>query len=202
MYGLFMDKNKIKEVGIEKKSGLMFLIGFICLMWVLEILDVIAGGRLDAYGIVSRQTDSFSGIVMAPLLHADFNHLLANTIPLLILGVFIALISLKRIILVTAFITIVGGFAVWLFGPANTVTIGASGVVFGYAAYLITRGIFTRNLVHIIIGCGVVAVFGASLAASLLPQTGVSWQGHLFGAIAGILAASIFDKRKAPADTV
>jgi membrane associated rhomboid family serine protease len=87
--------------------------------------------------------------------------------------------------------------------PPNTVTIGASGLVFGYAAYLVARGLFNARIGQVLIGVVVVLVWGGALLSGLLPQAGISWQGHLFGAIAGVLAAWFLsdDRRRAPTPT-
>jgi len=85
----------------------------------------------------------------------------------------------------------VSGVGTWLTAPANSVTIGASGVVFGYATYLVSRGAFTRRLVDLGVGLVVIVLWGGALLGGLLPQEGISWQGHLFGAIGGVLAARL-----------
>ena len=105
---------------------------------------------------------------------------------------------------VTAIVVVIGGFGTWLISPPNTITIGASGLVFGYAAYLITRGLFNRRLGQVLVGIVVVVVWGSALLGGLLPQDGISWQGHLFGGIAGILAAWVLadDKPKRSAGQV
>jgi membrane associated rhomboid family serine protease len=97
---------------------------------------------------------------------------------------------------VTAIVVVIGGFGTWLISPANTITIGASGLVFGYAAYLIARGLFNRRLGQVLVGIVVVVVWGSALLGGLLPQDGISWQGHLFGGIAGILAAWVLTDDK------
>jgi membrane associated rhomboid family serine protease len=90
---------------------------------------------------------------------------------------------------VTAIVIIVGGLGTWLTAPANTVHIGASGVVFGFAAYLVARGVFTRRMLHIAMGVAVILVYGGTLMFGLVPTPGISWQGHFFGAVGGVVAA-------------
>jgi membrane associated rhomboid family serine protease len=165
------------------------------LMWVVEVVDQVAGGRLDSGGIEPRELDGLDGIVWAPFLHGGFDHLIGNTIPFLLLGFAIALSGVARVILVTVIVAVVGGFGTWLVAPANTVHIGASGIVFGYAGYLIARGAFTRSARQILLGLVVLAVWGATLLQGLAPEDGISWQGHLFGAIGGILAAWLLERR-------
>jgi membrane associated rhomboid family serine protease len=167
------------------------LLGLVAIMWIAEVVDVVLGGRLDGLGIEPRDADGLIGIGLAPFLHAGFGHLIANTIPLLLMGFAIALSGLARVVGVTVIVGLVSGLGTWLIAPAGTVHIGASGLVFGYATYLIARGIFSRNLVHLALGGIIVLVFGTVLLGGLIPEDGVSWQAHLFGALGGILAARL-----------
>jgi membrane associated rhomboid family serine protease len=164
------------------------------LMWVVEAIDQVAAGRLDANGIEPRELDGLDGIVWAPFLHAGFDHLIGNTIPFLLLGFAIAFSGVARVILVTVVVALVGGLGTWLIAPDNTVHIGASGIVFGYAAYLVARGVFSRSARQIALGLVVVVVWGATLLQGLVPETGISWQGHLFGAIGGVVAARVLSR--------
>lgn len=170
-------------------GGLQLLAALVGLMWLSEAVDTLLGNQLDQYGIVARTTDGLVGIVTAPFLHLGFEHLVSNTLPLVTLGALIAVGGAIRLFSVTAVVTVLGGFATWLVSPPNTVTIGASGLVFGYAAYLIARGVFNRRIGQVLVGVVVVLVWGGALLGGLLPQEGISWQGHLFGAVAGVLAA-------------
>ena len=145
------------------------------------------------------EPDGLIGIVTAPFLHLGFGHLISNTLPLVTLGALIAVSGAKRLFSVTALVTVLGGFGTWLVSPPNTITIGASGLVFGYAAYLIARGIFNRRLSQVLVGVVVVLVWGSALLGGLLPQDGISWQGHLFGAIAGVIAAWVLADDRKPA---
>jgi membrane associated rhomboid family serine protease len=172
-------------------GGLQVLGLLVGLMWISEVIDTALGHRLDAFGIYARDPDGLFGIVTAPFLHLGFGHLISNTLPLVTLGALIAFSGATRLFAVTAIVTVIGGFGTWLVSPPNTITIGASGLVFGFAAYLIARGIFNRRLSQVLVGVLVVLVWGSALLGGLLPQDGISWQGHLFGAIAGVLAAWI-----------
>jgi membrane associated rhomboid family serine protease len=177
-------------------GGLKLLVGLVGLMWLSEIIDTALHGGLDQYGIIARNPQGLVGIITAPFLHMGFGHLISNTLPLVTLGALIAVSGAKRLFAVTAIITVIGGFGTWLISPPNTITIGASGLVFGYAAYLITRGLFNRRLGQVLIGVVVVLVWGSALLGGLLPQDGISWQGHLFGGIAGVLAAWVLSDDK------
>ncbi|MEJ7584712.1 MAG: rhomboid family intramembrane serine protease [Acidimicrobiales bacterium] len=145
-------------------------------------------GRLDRFGIRPRRFDGLDGIVFSPFLHDGLGHLIANSVPFLLLGAVIALGSARRFLLVTAIIAVVAGVGTWLTGPDNSVHIGASGLVFGYVTYLVSRGVFARNLAYLAGGVVVLMVYGGVLWG-LLPRPGISWQGHLFGALGGVLAA-------------
>ncbi|HPJ19078.1 MAG TPA: rhomboid family intramembrane serine protease [Actinomycetota bacterium] len=184
----------------ETSRGLRPLIPVVVLlgvMWLLEILDAALPGDLDQFGIESRDVDGLTGVAASPFLHADFAHLMANTVPFLILGSIVALRNPRRFWPIVITITVVGGFAVWLLGPTNTVTIGASGVVFGLLTYLITAGILTRHWLDVVIAVGVLFVYGGILIGALPfgVSSGVSWLAHLTGAAAGVLAAFLFARQ-------
>ena len=182
------DKARIRN---DQRDGLLIVGAMSALMWVSEVIDQVANQRLDQYGIEPRDPDGLIGIVTSPFLHGGFNHLIANTVPFLVMGGVIALNGAARVALVTGIVALIGGLGTWLIAPANTVHIGASGIVFGYATYLIVRGLYSRSLLHLAVGAVVVAIWGTSVLNGLLPEDGISWQGHLFGAIGGIIAARV-----------
>jgi membrane associated rhomboid family serine protease len=188
-------ENAPQRVRSDRERGLLLVGGLAALMWVVEVIDLVAGD-LDANGIQPREGDGLLGIFFAPFLHGDFGHLTGNTLPFLVLGGVIGLSGLVRVAKVTAIVVIGGGLGTWLFGPSDTVHIGASGVVFGYAAYLMTRAWYTRRMLHLLTGLLVLGVFGTTLLFGLVPTPGVSWQGHLFGALSGVLAARLLDGRR------
>lgn len=173
----------------ERRTALQVLAAMVALMWGLEVVDAALGGDLDRYGIQPRDTDSLPEIVAAPFLHVGFAHLIGNTVPFAAMGAAIAWAGLRRLLAVTAVVGLVSGLGVWLLAGSNTIHLGASGLVFGYATYLITRGVFTRRLGELAVGAVVVALWGFTLLGGLLPQDRISWQAHLFGAIGGIVAA-------------
>jgi membrane associated rhomboid family serine protease len=180
-------------------GGLKLLVALVGLMWLSEVIDTALHGSLDQYGIISREPRGLIGILTAPFLHLGFGHLISNTLPLVTLGALIAISGAARLFQVTAIVVVIGGFGTWLVSPPDTITIGASGLVFGYAAYLILRGLFNRRLGQVLVGVVVVLVWGSALLGGLLPQDGISWQGHLFGGIAGILSAWVLaDDKQQP----
>jgi membrane associated rhomboid family serine protease len=175
----------------KRYDGFLLVFAMVAIMWVSEIIDTVDHHRLDSYGIEPRDVDGLTGVVAAPFLHGGFDHLMANTVPFLAMGCAIAIQGGMRVVTVTVIVALVSGIGTWLVGPANTVHIGASGIVFGYATYLLSRGFFDRDLVGLAIGLAVGAIWGTALLGGLLPQEGISWQGHLFGAVGGVLAARL-----------
>jgi len=172
-----------------RRSALLLLLAIVALMWVVEIVDVALDHRLDRYGIEPRDVDGLDGVVAAPFLHVGFGHLLANTVPFVVMGAVIALEGAKRLVLVSVIVALISGVGTWLVAAEGTIHVGASGVVFGYATYLIARGVFNRSGTELAVGALVLLVWGGALLGGLEPQRGISWQGHLFGAIGGVVAA-------------
>lgn len=181
----------------KRYDGFLVVFAIAVVMWLSEIADVLAGHRLDQYGIEPRDADGLAGIVAAPFLHAGFGHLVSNTVPFLILGFVIAFKGAMRVVAVTAVVALVSGLGTWLVAPADTLHLGASGVVFGYATYLLSRGFFDRDVVELAIGLAVGVIWGSVLLGGLLPEEGISWQGHLFGAIGGVAAARLLARTRA-----
>jgi membrane associated rhomboid family serine protease len=179
--------------------GGVTIVSFVVLLYVIELWDSLTGHRLDNNGIRPLETDGLWGIVFAPLLHSNWQHLMANTGPALVLGFLMTLAGLSRFIFATAIVWILGGLGTWLIGNLGSPTvngmhvetnhIGASGLIFGWLAFLIVFGFFTRKAWEIIVGVIVLFVYGSILLGVLPGTLGVSWQGHLCGAIAGVIAA-------------
>jgi membrane associated rhomboid family serine protease len=179
-----------------QRNGIELLVAIVAVMWVVEIVNSIDNNKLDQYGIVARNVSHLYGILTAPFLHASFGHLISNTIPFLFMGLIIALKGAARVLLVTAIVIIVGGLGTWLIAPSHSITVGASGVVFGYAAYLLTRGVFDRSVLELLIGGVVGVVWGGALLTSLVPHYGISWQGHAAGAVGGVVAAWLLARER------
>jgi membrane associated rhomboid family serine protease len=175
---------------------------FVVVLWVIEIVDAAMGNDLDQYGVQPRESDGLFGILFAPLLHGGWDHLSANTIPALVLAFLVLVSGIARGLLVTAIIWLVGGIGVWLVAPSNTVHLGASVLIFGWLVYLMVRGIFTRRAGEIILGMVLFFMYGGLLLGVLPGQPGISWQGHLFGAIGGALAAWLVGERTERASVI
>jgi len=164
--------------------------GFIVLMWVLEIIDqLLLRHRLNRFGIIPRTSIGLRGVLFAPLLHGTWNHLIANTVPLAVLGWLTMLGGSADFAIATAMIWLVSGLGVWLFGAPNSLHIGASGIIFGYFGFLLSRSYFEQDFFSAVIAALVVLLYGPLIWGILPLRRGISWQGHLFGLIGGILTA-------------
>lgn len=170
-------------------------LGFVALLWVVEIVDATSRGSLDRHGIRPRSEDGLWGVLVAPLLHGGWTHLESNSGPLLVLGFLVAVVSTARWLLVMAWSWLVSGVGVWLVAPPHSITFGASGLVFGLLTYLLVAGFLERRPTRILISVAVFVLYGGVLLGVLPGRPGVSWQGHLFGAVGGVLAAYVHADR-------
>jgi membrane associated rhomboid family serine protease len=171
------------------------IVSFVALLYLIEVWDNLSGHSLDENGIRPLETDGLTGIIFSPLLHANWAHLIANTGPALVLGFLVTLAGMSRFIYATAIVWILGGLGTWLIGnigaPPGVETnhIGASGLIFGWLTFLLVFGFFTRKAWQIVVGIIVLFIYGGVLLGALPGTLGVSWQGHLCGGIAGVIAA-------------
>jgi membrane associated rhomboid family serine protease len=184
----------MKEIVSEIKAQVSILVALVAIMWGIEILDAsVFQHGLDTLGILPRQPIGLRGILFAPFLHGSFAHLIANTVPFIVLGWLVMAQSIADFAIVSIICMVGGGLGTWAFG-ANGLHIGASGVIFGYLGFLLARAYFDRRL-----SSGAIALFVGSTYGTVLwgifPSTpGISWEGHLFGFLAGILAAKLVTK--------
>ncbi len=157
-------------------------------MWAIELLDtVLFDDRLQAGGIHPRQGDGIDGILWAPFLHVDWGHVASNSIPLAVMGGLVSARGFRYWSKVTATVVLVGGIATWILAGSGN-HLGASGVVFGYFGVLLGAAWFERNTAAL--GGALLAIFlYSSLVAGLVPQPNLSWEGHLFGFLAGFVTA-------------
>jgi len=164
--------------------------GFLGLMWAIELVDwMLPGNPLDVWGIRPRDTDALGGILFAPFLHLNFAHLIANSIPFAILGWMVMLRSTNDFFRVFFIAMLFAGAGTWLFGAPGTVHIGASGIVFGFIGFLLTRGVFDKSFRWLFVGLVVAVVYGGTLWSLVFIAKGVSWSGHFFGLVGGVFAA-------------
>ncbi|XHX77081.1 MAG: rhomboid family intramembrane serine protease [Stenomitos frigidus ULC029] len=184
----------------EIKTQLWILGGLVAIMWAVEILDQFVfrvGLRqtLDIYGIYPRNVVGLRGILFAPFLHGNFPHLIGNTVPFLVLGWLIMLRETSDFFWVSLVSAFVSGLGTWMFGSSG-IHIGASGVVFGYLGYLLARGYFERSMTSIAMALFVGTLYGSLLWGVLPTRMGISWEGHLFGFVGGVLAARLLTPKR------
>ena len=167
---------------------------FILAIWGVFFIDRVL--PLEQFGLIPRQISGLTGIFTMPFLHANLQHIMNNTVPLTVLLLLLAG-SRADSRLVVLLIIVLGGVLLWLFGRSYSLHIGASGLVFGLASFLMVSGLLERRLVPMLISVLVAFLYGTSLLAGLVPwQPGVSWDGHLFGGIAGALVAWFLVRNK------
>ncbi|HEX9984001.1 MAG TPA: rhomboid family intramembrane serine protease [Thermoanaerobaculia bacterium] len=163
------------------------LVIVIALMWVVHFLRVVLPGSV-VYGIIPRTAEGLAGIVMAPFLHMNLQHLWSNTIPLAILGAVVLLRGSNQFLSIFAMTALFSGFGTWIFGSRG-MHIGASGVVFGLAGFLIFRGLFERTFAALVIAIVIAVAYWQMILIGLVPQEGIGWAGHFFGFVGGAVAA-------------
>lgn len=183
--------NKIQELGVNLKTRITLLASFVGSMWIVFFLSVLFPWlHLDSHGVEPRTLSGLQGILFAPWLHANLRHILANTSGLLVLGWLCTWPKVSNFWDATIGSMLGAGLCAWLLGAPYTIHIGASGLVFGYAAYLVGRGLYIRDMLSVAVALVVVAAYGMTMFIGALPLTpGISWQSHVGGAIGGILAA-------------
>lgn len=173
-------------------------IGYLALIWTVFLVNEFIFGRaLNNFGVRPRETSTLWGILTAPLLHADYGHIVANSLPGALFAGLIAMSSKRLFWQVTLLITVVGGGLTWLVGGVNTVHIGASGLIYGWLAFLVVRGFVNRRVMQIILGVILASMYSGLIWGVLPTQMAVSWQMHLFGGLAGIWAAVMFKRGRA-----
>ena len=175
---------------MKKISGdIQIALGIVAALWLVHLFNLFLPFDLRMYGLRPRHIAGLWGIALTPFLHGSFDHLIANTGALFVL-LFVSL-SFNRKLTFSALsiILIVGGGLVWLFGAGNTVHIGASGIIFGLIGFLMFLGIFRGEVKALIFSTAIFLLYGGALFSLLNYIPGISWSGHFFGFVAGVLAA-------------
>jgi membrane associated rhomboid family serine protease len=185
-------------MSLRKFRDALIVMGvFLAVIWVLQVANWADGYRLDTeFGILPEHVSRLGDIFTAPFLHFSWQHIEGNSVPLFVLGVLAAYRSIGRFLLVSLIVILTSGMAVWLFQPSNELTVGASGLIFGYFGYVLVRGFFDRSLVDIGIGLAAGVLYWTILQVAVPGTPGVSWIGHLGGLVGGVLAAWLL--RSAP----
>jgi membrane associated rhomboid family serine protease len=182
----------MRELTQNFKTQATILGGLVGTMWAVMIVNtVLFHGQLNQFGIVPQNMVGLRGILFAPFLHGNFGHLISNTFPFIILGWLVMMAATTDIFVVMGLSMLVGGVGTWMFGRSGTFHIGASGEVFGFLGYLLTRGYFDRKISSILISLFVFSIYGTVLFGILPGKAGISWEGHLFGFLGGVLAARL-----------
>lgn len=181
---------------VEPKTAGIVMGAWTVLLWVIELVDQLLRGSLDALGIRAWSLDSVGGLFLAPFLHVGWPHLLANTVPFAVLGFLVLLGGVMRTVWTTLIVALVSGMFAWLLNAPGTVTIGASGLIFGWLTYLLSRAVFSRDRLQILLAIVVFGIYGGVLWGVFPSEVGVSWQAHLGGAVGGVLAAWLLHGRR------
>ena len=184
----------------EARKAFFLMVGFIGLIWILQVVNWATHYRLDFdYGILPRDLSRLPEIFTAPFLHFSWDHIEGNSGPLFVFGLLAAYRGVVRFLGVTVLVAVTSGLAVWLFQGNNQLTVGASGLIFGYFGYVLSRGLFDRNLIDALAAVVIGLSYAYILTAAIPGAHGVSWIGHLGGLIGGIASGWIFrTRRKAP----
>ncbi|GAB3155581.1 rhomboid family intramembrane serine protease [Amycolatopsis stemonae] len=181
----------------EAKKAFWVMVGLLALLWAIQIVNAIGGYDLSReFGIETRDPASLPEIFTAPLLHYGWDHIEANSGPLFVFGFLAAYRGVKKWLGVSLLIVVASGLGIWFISPTSAVTVGASGLVFGYFGYVIVRGLFDRHPIDIVIGLVMALCFAYTFTSLLPTQEGVSWQGHLFGFAGGIIGGWLFRDRR------
>jgi membrane associated rhomboid family serine protease len=173
----------------------LIMLAMLAGMWMLELLDQLSGNQLDQLGIHAREVDGMPEILTAPFLHAGWDHLISNSLPFVVLGFLVLLSGLARWLVASLIIIVISGLTAWFLTPANTIILGASGLIFGWLTYLLVRGLWSRRPAQVVIAVLVLLVYGGLIWGVFPSGAGISWQAHLGGAVAGVLAAWLLHRR-------
>ena len=172
----------------EFKTKGYLMVGFVALIWAVELVNMVLGHRLNVLGIHPRTVVGLPGILLAPFLHGGIGHVLVNTLPFVILGWLVILRGTGTFLEVSLIVILVAGAGTWLFGRPG-VHVGASSLIFGYFGFLLGRAWYQRSVGSILVALVTLALYGGLLWGVLPLRARISWEGHLFGLLAGILAA-------------
>lgn len=179
---------------VRRAAFLMALL--IATIWLVEIVDTARSHLLDQWGVSPRDPDELPQILTSPFLHASFDHVAGNTLPLFVLGFLTAVSGIGRFLAVSLIVMVTSGLGVWFVAAPNTVHLGASGLIFGYFGYLVLRGLLDRRLRDLLVAVVVVVVYGFAVLSGVVPGTpGISWEAHFFGLIGGGIAAWLLRRR-------
>jgi membrane associated rhomboid family serine protease len=181
--------NRVTSVTSVLKTQALVLGGTLAVLWAVFVVNILLGGSLLRLGVIPRTTIGLRGILFAPFLHASLSHIVANSIPFVVLGWLVMLRDERYFIPVTLAGMIGSGLMAWLIGAPGSVHIGASGVIFGYLGFLMLSGWYTRSFGSILLSVFVTVVWGSLVFGMIPGQLGISWPAHIGGFLGGVLAA-------------
>ena len=161
----------------------------------VHFLNILTGGYLRSFGLEPRELSSIYTILLSPWLHGDITHLLSNLSILVVLAFLCLLQGVRYFVRASAIIIIVSGLLVWLFGR-NAIHIGASGWIFGLWSLTIALAWFDRSFLNIMVGIGVLIFYGSMIVGLVPSSAPISFEGHIFGALSGVLSAAILSKER------
>lgn len=179
--------------------ALRYAIGFLAVIWAVHVVNILLSGALVWFGIHPLDLSSIWHIFTSPLIHGSISHIVSNSVPGAIFVFLVALSGRRAFWEVTLIVAILGGLGTWFIGGVGTSHVGASGLIYGWLSYLIVRGLFNRSASQVALGL-VLAISYSGLIWGVLPtEPGVSWQAHLCGGIAGLLAGATITSDDPPA---
>lgn len=179
------------------RDALAVMVGLLVLLWVIQAVNWADGYRLDAtLGIEPHSLTHLGGIITAPFLHVSWQHIEGNTVPLFVLGFLAACRDVRRFLVMTLIVIMASGLTVWVFQSDGSLTVGASGLVFGFFGYVLARGVFDRNWADIAAGVAAGVMYYYILAVALPGTPGISWLDHSGGLLGGVLAGWLLRTRR------
>src|SRR5262245_49235577 len=174
----------------RRRQQILLLLWCVALLWMIECVNALLDHRLNIWAILPRTLTGLVGIPLSPFLHGSFAHLTLNTVPLVILGGFVVLQGTRVFLAVSFWIILLSGAALWLLGR-SAYHVGASSVIFGYFGYLVARGWYERSVTALLVALLTLGLYGGIVWGVLPTRSYVSWEGHLFGLLAGVLVARL-----------
>jgi len=190
----FIPAPPMDKQGIDKyrQPGCGLIIMFIVVAWGIEIADKIFFFiNFDALGLRPKSISGLLGIFTMPWLHGGFMHLISNTLTFIVLGYLVVATEKRRFYYTSFMIILLSGIGTWLIAQKGTVHVGASGLIYGYFGYLVTRAFLEKRMLWTVLGIGLLIIYGGMLWGMIPISAGktISWEGHLCGFLAGLWMA-------------
>jgi membrane associated rhomboid family serine protease len=178
-------------------NSVLIVLGLVSILWIVQFIQFFGLYDFSGFGNWPQHEEGLKGIIFSPFIHGSFEHLISNTLPILVLFTVLLNAYPKVAFGVLIFVHFVSGILVWLFAPDTGIHIGISGIIYGIACFLIASGIFRRDRNSTAIAILVTLVYGGMILG-FLPKQGVSWQSHLYGGLSGVAIAFFLRKRNLP----